>query len=175
MKTFLALITLVLTAAMPLQASAQYYGDRDGYRGDRRTQSLRCKSEDYRYKHCSVSVDGEVRLVQQISRAPCVRGRSWGTDRGGIWVDGGCDAQFEVIGRGRGPDRGYDRGGRSTVVHCKSDDFRHRECSMPVRARHVEIRRQISRTDCHEGRNWGWRYDRLWVDRGCEADFVVYY
>lgn len=172
MKAFLALMTIVITAALPLQASAQRYDDRDG-----RVQSLRCKSEDYRYKHCSVSVDGEVRLVRQISRAPCVRGRSWGTDRGGIWVDSGCDAQFEVVGRrgpgwGGRPGRGDDR---TTVVHCKSENFRHRECGMPVRARHVEIRRQISRTDCREGQNWGWRYDRLWVDRGCEAEFVIYH
>lgn len=172
MKRILALMTLVIFAGMPSLAPAQYRGD------DRRVESLRCKSENYRYKHCRVDTRGdEVRLVRQISQAPCVRGRSWGVDRGGIWVDSGCDAQFEVGGR-RGPGYGPGRPGgpgRVTTVHCKSDDFRYRDCGLPGRARDVEIRRQISRTQCQEGRNWGWRYDRVWVDRGCEAEFTVYY
>lgn len=176
MKPILALMALVIFAALPSMASAQRYDDRygrDDWRDDRRTETIRCKSDDYRYKHCRVDVRGDVQLVRQISRAACVRGRSWGVDRGGIWVDGGCDAEFRIGGGGRG----WGRGGRdrTTMVHCKSDDFRYRDCALPERARHVEIRRQISRTQCQEGRNWGWRYDRLWVDRGCEAEFVVYY
>jgi hypothetical protein len=58
--------------------------------------TLRCRSEAYRYQHCPADIRAGVRLVQQRSQAPCQRGRSWGTDRNGIWVDRGCDAEFQV-------------------------------------------------------------------------------
>ncbi|MFN2240619.1 MAG: DUF3011 domain-containing protein, partial [Thermoanaerobaculia bacterium] len=28
--------------------------------------------------------------------SPCVRNQTWGEDRDGIWVDGGCRAEFAV-------------------------------------------------------------------------------
>jgi hypothetical protein len=39
--------------------------------------------------------------VKQKRESPCVQGKTWGYDRNGIWVDGGCRADFEV-GRGAG-------------------------------------------------------------------------
>ena len=36
-------------------------------------------------------------MFEQRSRSPCIPGRTWGRDRGGIWVDGGCSAQFALI------------------------------------------------------------------------------
>ena len=41
---------------------------------------------------------GEPRLDQQISQSACVQGRSWGYDRGDIWVSGGCRARFVSSG-----------------------------------------------------------------------------
>ena len=35
------------------------------------------------------------------------------------------------------------------------------------------MRRQISRDSCIEGRSWGVTRDRVWVSRGCRAEFSV--
>jgi hypothetical protein len=55
-----------------------------------------CESEDNRRRHCSVAVPRGVTLVRQRSDSPCIQGRTWGWDRGGIWVDRGCRAEFQV-------------------------------------------------------------------------------
>ena len=69
-----------------------------------RQETVECRSEDYRYRHCSVDTRGPVRLVDQYSDSPCVEGRTWGHDRRGIWVDRGCAARFEIGRRGGGND-----------------------------------------------------------------------
>jgi len=61
-------------------------------------QVITCSSDDMRRNFCSVNTRGGVRLVRQRSDADCVYGRTWGYDRGGIWVDRGCRADFEVGG-----------------------------------------------------------------------------
>ncbi len=57
--------------------------------------TLSCESRDYRYQHCSASTQGYARLVSQRSSAACVQGRTWGYDRGGVWVNKGCSGVFE--------------------------------------------------------------------------------
>lgn len=66
---------------------------------------------------------GEVRLVRQQSKAPCVEGQSWGLSKHGVWVSGGCRATFENVSRaggGGGGDRGgYDGPTRQQVAACR--------------------------------------------------------
>jgi len=84
-------------------------------------ERIRCKSEDYRYKYCRVPTRGRVELVRQISRTDCRYGRTWGYDHGGVWVDRGCAAEFEV-------GDGYRRGGRdhgSSSRDRRDDRHRH--------------------------------------------------
>jgi hypothetical protein len=57
---------------------------------------LVCSSANFDYSYCRVDTRAGVRFLQQLSRAPCVQGRTWGTDPHGIWVDRGCSAQFAV-------------------------------------------------------------------------------
>lgn len=60
-------------------------------------RTITCKSKGWEYNHCSVNLRGQrVRLGRQISGTRCIRGDNWGTDRGGIWVDRGCAAQFYI-------------------------------------------------------------------------------
>jgi hypothetical protein len=65
--------------------------DRDG---DVRT--IRCKSDNWEYNHCATGNARRARIVRQISDSRCIQGTNWGTDRRGIWVDDGCEAEFEV-------------------------------------------------------------------------------
>jgi hypothetical protein len=138
--------------------------------------TFRCESEDHRIRRCNVDTRSGARLVRQMSDAPCVQGRTWGYDRDGVWVSGGCRGEFTLGGGGYGYG-GYDGDrygyGDSRVVRCESQDERRNTCGLPFRARSVTLRRQLSDTRCQQGYNWGWSADRIWVDRGCRAEFVV--
>lgn len=76
-----------------------------GFAGD-----LECRSQDNRYRRCTVYTDNRVELLRQLSSTSCVRNRSWGYDRNSIWVDNGCQARF---GYGYGNVSGDTSGGSS--------------------------------------------------------------
>jgi len=63
-------------------------------------QTVRCESNDNRTRYCNADTRSGVRLWRQISRDPCVEGRSWGVTRNSIWVSRGCRADFRVGDRG---------------------------------------------------------------------------
>ena len=62
-----------------------------------------CESQDYRYRFCAVDLGGAGRAYvgHKISGAECIEGRTWGWNRGGIWVDQGCAAEFTIDRRWR--------------------------------------------------------------------------
>ncbi|MCG2840249.1 DUF3011 domain-containing protein [Sandaracinobacter sp. RS1-74] len=79
-----------------------------------------CRSNDNRYRRCSVNTQNRVEMLRQFSSSSCTRGRSWGYDRSGIWVDNGCQARFgygygnvsgDTSGGGGGSDTGAVIGG----------------------------------------------------------------
>ncbi|MFT4256609.1 MAG: DUF3011 domain-containing protein [Pseudoxanthomonas sp.] len=177
----LAALVLLVTACVldPVYAGGypdggyrQYPSSQDGgyYPDDGHGQTFRCESNDNRYRRCNVDVRGDVQLVRQLSRTPCVRGRNWGRDRNGVWVNGGCRAEF-VAGRGGGyyPDNGRNHG---RILGCESNDKRHRTCPASIR-RGVQLVRQLSKTPCVRGRNWGWDRNGIWVSGGCRAEFRI--
>jgi hypothetical protein len=72
--------------------------------GDALAERIRCSSQDYRYAFCSTRQRVvSARLVKRHSKRPCEASRSWGWQRDGLWVDDGCDAEFEVVLRDFGP------------------------------------------------------------------------
>jgi hypothetical protein len=78
---------------------------------------LRCASRDYRYAFCET--DGRVvgaRIVKRYSKRPCMQDYSWGIEANGIWVDDGCDAEFDVAVRGYGGGPRPPFGGRPPVA-----------------------------------------------------------
>jgi hypothetical protein len=84
-------------------------GSNQGFAGQ-----LECRSQDNRYRRCNANTDNRVELLRQFSSSSCVRGRSWGFDRGSIWVDQGCQARFGFgYGNVRGDTSG-DSGGSDT-------------------------------------------------------------
>ncbi|KFL38115.1 DUF3011 domain-containing protein [Arenimonas donghaensis] len=171
----------LLMAAVALPTLAQARDRHDRYdRYDHAPQVLRCESVKQRDRYCPADTRGGVRLVRQESRADCVLGRTWGYDRGGVWVTRGCRARFEIGGRGRpgwGPDPrpgyGYGRP-QPRVLRCESHDNRPNFCRVPGGVREADIERRLSRAGCDYGYSWGFRRDGVWVDRGCRADFVVF-
>lgn len=76
----LLLGAVALLGAMPAAASS----------------TVRCESDDGRWKACRVDTHGGVTLTRQLSRAGCWQGDTWGYDRNRIWVTNGCRAEFRV-------------------------------------------------------------------------------
>lgn len=58
--------------------------------------TVSCASQDGRYATCNWPPgQGRPRMVRQLSRQPCIEGRTWGmAGSNRIWVNGGCRAVF---------------------------------------------------------------------------------
>jgi hypothetical protein len=143
-------------------------------------KSVECSSNDGRRNECAADLRGyTVRDVDQSSRTECVVGRNWGyTDRG-VWVDEGCRATF-LFDKARGGDHprvwGYREGDRGAAeeqrVKCESKDGRRSVCDVDLRGYRISDVREMSRTDCDIGRNFGYDDRGVWVDNGCRAEFT---
>jgi hypothetical protein len=59
-------------------------------------ETVTCESVNGRERFCPANTRGGVHLSSQFSREGCYQGDTWGYDRGGIWVSGGCRAQFQT-------------------------------------------------------------------------------
>ena len=173
-----AAVTLVLELtllAVNTPLLAQY-----GPRYSAGPQETYCASNDGHLARCQVPWR-DVMLVQQMSRARCIRDRNWGVDRYGIWVDQGCRGQFAPVGGGMsyygpGPQRPPDRGwGRPPqTVRCESRGGHYQLCPVDMRRSDVvRMVNQLSGAACRQGRSWGWSRDGIWVNHGCRAEFVV--
>lgn len=57
---------------------------------------MKCESLDGKRAECPVDTARGVGLVNQTSEANCILNRTWGYGPDGIWVDGGCRAEFAV-------------------------------------------------------------------------------
>jgi len=161
-----------------------------------------CQSRGDDYQYCRTETRGGVRIQRQLSRSACIQNRSWGYDRGGIWVKDGCRAEF-MIGddrgddwnRDRGRDRGDDRYNRGDDRYNGGGDDRGRDreddrnrggrrfvcdaqgpgyrlCRVDTRGG-VRMIRQLSKTPCRQNRTWGYERGGVWVDGGCRAEFEV--
>jgi Protein of unknown function (DUF3011) len=59
--------------------------------------TLTCKSKDFNYSMCQTN--GRIvraTLKKQLSNSACIYGRSWGYQGYGLWVNHGCQRDFEV-------------------------------------------------------------------------------
>jgi hypothetical protein len=65
-----------------------------------------------------------------------------------------------------------DEGDDRFEFNCSSVEDKYRECQLPINGRARLIKRR-SDSPCIEGRSWGQRGDRVWVDDGCRARFEV--
>lgn len=132
--------------------------------------TFRCESQDGRYRRCDAAGRGRVDLVRQLSNTACIEGRTWGRERGGVWVDRGCRAEFQSRRGGGWNDGGGWEGGYGQTIRCESNDNRTERCGVNVR-RDVQLTRQLSKSPCIEGRTWGWDRGGVWVSGGCRGEF----
>lgn len=130
-----------------------------GYAG-----TIRCESYGNRQQRCDVRTDNRVELVRVIG-GRCSKGRDWGFDTDGIWVSGGCRAEFRY-GYAGGTYPGNDFAG---TLRCESRSNRYEQCAVQTNGR-VELVRKIG-GKCNAGRQWGYGADYIWVTSGCRAEF----
>ncbi|HSR70288.1 MAG TPA: DUF3011 domain-containing protein [Acidobacteriota bacterium] len=149
--------------------------DRGGYNLKR--VEIECKSENYRRRDCRVGGRIERAFLRDTdSDAPCIEGRSWGWDRDYVWVNNGCDGDFEVHYVDNGSSGPIFGGGdRRERITCSSRDYRQEQCYVEGRITDIRLLRRRSGAECRLGRSYGYRRDYVWVDEGCSADFEVYY
>jgi hypothetical protein len=153
-----ALALAALVAAVPARPAAAQ-------------STIACESREYQYAFCPVAGGVEdARLREQRSRSDCIEGRTWGWDRGGVWVDRGCEGVFEV--RAPGPPAGGPTA-PGAVIACESRNYQYAFCRAPMTIASVALLRQRSGAQCVEGRTWGWRADGVWVSGGCEGEFEL--
>ncbi len=147
-----------------------------GYPTGAQSGSITCESREGRVRRCANNFRFEAELLEQFSNAPCIRGQTWDSRPGEVWVSRGCRARFAEgrgnFGGGR-PVGVIDNGnGGGYSVTCSSEDGRQRSCTWTDRGRPYVIE-QMSKTACIEGRTWGYDRNSLWVSGGCRARFGV--
>lgn len=87
-----ALALLLVSACVPGEVQAQRHGG-----GQQQTY---CASNDNRGTRCQMPWRDSV-LAQQMSKAACIEGQTWGSDPYSVWVKGGCRGQFRAAFGGR--------------------------------------------------------------------------
>jgi hypothetical protein len=141
-------------------------------RGEGGGGTIRCASDDGRRRVCPADISNGVQLVRQRSNAKCKEGSSWGHDTQGIWVDKGCEADF-VVGVPGHPAGSGKTGGQSERISCASFDGRKNYCDADTQGAKVQLTRQTGTAPCMEGSTWGYDRRGIWVDRGCNGEFLV--
>src|SRR6202140_2349007 len=123
-----------------------------------------CASDAMERVWCPADARFGVHLIRQRSQATCIEGQTWGYGKRGIWADRGCRADFRVTGDWQSK--------AAALIYCPSDYMNRNFCPVDTRDG-VFIIRQRSEADCVYNRTWGYDRDRIWLDRGCRADFEI--
>jgi hypothetical protein len=171
MRSFFILVLSVfgLAAVATAQADPRYGGGSGG--------EVECRSNNFGHQRCPVPWR-DARLVRQLSNTQCVRGRTWGIDRNGLWVDHGCVGRFvaaggRVVQGGRGWQPGADWNRRFSVG-CSSNNYQYTFCAVDLGgAGRAHLERQTSNSACIEGRTWGSNRAGIWVNQGCGGVFTI--
>jgi len=134
------------------------------FRGWGDSYMVYCASDAMERVWCPADARFGVHLIRQRSQATCIEGQTWGYGKRGIWADRGCRADFRVTGDWKSK--------AAALIYCPSDYMQRNFCPIDTRDG-VFIIRQRSESDCVFNRTWGYDRDRIWVDRGCRADFEI--
>ncbi|MGN6183272.1 MAG: DUF3011 domain-containing protein [Thermoanaerobaculia bacterium] len=128
---------------------------------------LVCESLNNIKHTCRANTMHGVTISKRLSANACVRGKSWGTNNEGIWVDNGCRAEFTIHDGGSPSQNAFAR-----TLRCQSMNNGRTICPTDT-SYGVQLAQQISKNNCELGRDWGWDQKGVWVDHGCRADFRV--
>ena len=96
-------------------------------------ETIVCGSNPGERQVCAADTQREITLTRSLGVAACELGRNWGYDASGIWVSGGCGAEFSV-GEPDEPDRADETwfGEYAPTQGFKVADTEHGELSVRV-------------------------------------------
>jgi len=140
--------------------------------------TFECESADKKKRHfCQADTRGGLRLIKTLSSQPCVYGKSWGYDAGGVWVERFCKAEFETGGAatykppevsGTGHVWGAGNGLKST--ECSSADGSKKYCEADTSEGAVLVK-DLGGSGCVRDETWGFDRRGVWVVKGCHGQF----
>lgn len=126
-----------------------------------------CQSINNTRHTCRVDIRGGISLTRQLSDNVCVRGKSWGINQRGVWVDRGCRAEFTI----GAPMTSSMEPSTSRTLLCESGSGKTR---CPIDTSYgVSMAKRLSKHACAMGRDWGYDENGVWVANGCRAEFTV--
>ncbi len=129
MSTQLRWIAAAVAALAVGQASAQSYANPSYARGNGYgygyTRVVRCESIGSRNNFCRVDTQGRVYVSRQLSNRGCYQGRNWSYNSRGIWVSGGCRADFAVVTRHNYRQSGYYGSNNGQGWYGRDGDYRY--------------------------------------------------
>lgn len=133
---------------------------------------LICESRDGREQYCPAQIGGSVRVLRELSRTPCVEGDTWRWNPRGIYVRGGCRAEFAFRGDGwsGGSGGGNWGGSRYAELVCAARGSRETFCAAPNDGR-VRLVREQGGGQCVEGQSWRADAQGIRVRNGCVGRF----
>jgi hypothetical protein len=123
---------------------------------------VHCVSTESGRSYCGAAHEHYV--IKSSAPTQCVQGTTWGEDDRGVWVTGGCTADF-VMATSTAPMR------TTHVVHCISTASGRTFCGRP----HTHyVMAGTPPATCVEGTTWGLDDEHgVWVTGGCKADFTI--
>ncbi len=99
----------------------------------------------------------------------CVQGKTWGFDDRGVWVTGGCKADFNTLPGNTVTSRTTKVNSAGEVVHCVGTANGRSYCGV-AHKRYVIV--GTPPATCVENTTWGMDDEHgVWVTGGCKADF----
>lgn len=163
--------------------------------------TILCESKNNTRNHCRTDTRWGVTLVRQVSENECIRGRSWGYDKDGIWVNEGCRGEFTlgenitetplvsapvpvvvqqpvvvtqpVIVQQSAPQVvAVPTMERVPTIMCESIDGRRNHCAVETMDG-IRLLRQTSDSNCVLNSTWGVDGNGIWVTNGCRGEFAI--
>jgi hypothetical protein len=129
---------------------------------------ITCASPTNTRQECRIPTGDQARYVAQAGSRPCRVNDTYGWTRGGVWVDLGCQAIFELTGSG-----GYPGGGSYTTrMTCESQTAARQQCPI-AGATQIRLARQLSTNPCRLNDSYGIGFGYIWVSSGCRGEFDV--
>lgn len=128
-----------------------------------------CESLNNGRHTCRADIKGGVTLTRQLSDNACIRGKSWGINQRGIWVDQGCRAEFAM---GTAVTDRYRTPSNTQMLVCESRNGNKTRCPVDT-SMGVRLTKRTSDHACALGRDWGYDENGIWVTNGCRAEFTV--
>jgi Protein of unknown function (DUF3011) len=144
------------------------YGEAGGPGGGGSTR-LTCSSPINGRQECPLPAGTVAKFVSQVGNRPCRLNVTYGFKPGFAWVQQGCQAVFEITGRG---EQGGNTGSYTTRLTCESEGTARQQCPI-AGATSIRLVRQISTNPCRLNQTYGIGFGHVWVSNGCRGEFEV--